>query len=103
MVFPPLAMGEGENMKIGEVQQRAATGLRVFDGKEKFPSSNSFQTLLALGIWLGAIHFDAVLVLFSLLFLPLSKSLLLVPSPPLSEDKEKITFFFWGLSFLKRC
>ncbi|KAK4790443.1 hypothetical protein SAY86_017747 [Trapa natans] len=71
-------MGGGKSVKLSEDQQGAETGLRVFDGKEEFPSGNSFDTLLALGIWLGAIHFDAVLVLFSLLFLSFSRALLVL-------------------------
>ncbi|KAI3409613.1 uncharacterized protein J3R85_019089 [Psidium guajava] len=50
----------------------------VFNGREQFPASNVLHTVTALLIWLGAIHFDAVLVLFSLLFLPLSKALLYI-------------------------
>ncbi|KAI4325721.1 hypothetical protein MLD38_031095 [Melastoma candidum] len=43
--------------------------MKVFDGRKEFPSSNVFHTVVALGIWLGAIHFNVLLVLFSLLFL----------------------------------
>ncbi|KAI3426627.1 uncharacterized protein J3R85_009825 [Psidium guajava] len=50
--------------------------LKVFNGREEFPSSNIWHTMVALGIWLGAIHFVALLVLFSLLFLSPSKALL---------------------------
>ncbi|KAK4791494.1 hypothetical protein SAY86_031907 [Trapa natans] len=69
-------MGGGENVNIREDRQGPEMGLRVFNGKEKFPSGNPLGTLLALGITLGAIHFVAVLVIFSLLFLPLSRSFL---------------------------
>ncbi|KAK4780953.1 hypothetical protein SAY87_017059 [Trapa incisa] len=75
---PPLTMGGGENVNIREDRQGPEMGLRVFNGKEKFPSGNPLGTLLALGITLGAIHFVAVLVIFSLLFLPLSRSFLLM-------------------------
>ncbi|XP_061341728.1 diacylglycerol O-acyltransferase 2D [Gastrolobium bilobum] len=50
---------------------------KVFRGREEFgDSSNLFSTILALALWLGAIHFNVALILFSLFFLPLSKSLL---------------------------
>ncbi|XP_054823727.1 diacylglycerol O-acyltransferase 2D [Prosopis cineraria] len=50
---------------------------KLFSGREEFgKSSNTFKQIVALAIWLGAIHFDAALVLFALLFLPLSKALL---------------------------
>lgn len=52
---------------------------KLFSGREEFgKSSNTFKQIVALAIWLGAIHFDAALVLFALLFLPLSKALLFV-------------------------
>ena len=50
---------------------------RVFKGREEF-ESNVLHSVVALGIWLGAIHFNVALFLFSLYFLPLSKSLLFV-------------------------
>jgi hypothetical protein len=50
---------------------------RVFKGREEF-ESNVLHTVVALGIWLGIIHFNVALLLFSLYFLPLSKSLLFV-------------------------
>jgi hypothetical protein len=63
---------------------------RVFKGREEF-ESNVLHAVVALGIWLGAIHFNVALLLFSLYFLPLSKSLLFAfwPFP-----------FFFFLSFL---
>ncbi|XP_027345038.1 diacylglycerol O-acyltransferase 2D-like [Abrus precatorius] len=56
----------------------AAEGETVFKGIEEFAdtSSNYFKSILALALWLGTIHFNAALVLFTLLFLPLSKALL---------------------------
>jgi hypothetical protein len=50
---------------------------RVFKGREEF-GSNLIHALVALGIWLGTIHFNIALLLISLLFLPLSKLLLSV-------------------------
>lgn len=63
----------GEESKVGEDRQKK---LRVFNGREEFPSPNIWHTMVALGIWLGGIHFVAVLVLFSLLFLSPSNALL---------------------------
>ncbi|KAK0603170.1 hypothetical protein LWI29_002154 [Acer saccharum] len=50
-------------------------GYREFKGKEEFPS-NVFYTTVALFIWLGIIHFLVLLVLFTVFFLPLTKSLI---------------------------
>ncbi|KAK0605731.1 hypothetical protein LWI29_030138 [Acer saccharum] len=50
-------------------------GYREFKGKEEFPS-NVFYTTVALFIWLGIIHFIVLLVLFTVFFLPLTKSLI---------------------------
>lgn len=55
---------------------------KVFLGSEEFSdssySSHPLKTILALALWLGAIHLNAALMFFSLLFLPLSKALLFV-------------------------
>ncbi|XP_004512296.1 diacylglycerol O-acyltransferase 2D [Cicer arietinum] len=49
---------------------------KVFNGRDEFTdSSNTFHSILALSLWLGAIHFIIGLVLFATFFLPLSKSL----------------------------
>ncbi|KAL3720683.1 hypothetical protein ACJRO7_005490 [Eucalyptus globulus] len=64
---------------MGKASQTVEDGLkklRVFNGREEFPSSNILHAIVVLGIWLGAIHLNAVLVLFSLLFLSPSKALL---------------------------
>lgn len=50
---------------------------RVFKGREEF-GSNLIHALVALGIWLGTIHFNIALLLISLLLLPLSKLLLVL-------------------------
>ncbi|GKV21856.1 hypothetical protein SLEP1_g31794 [Rubroshorea leprosula] len=76
-------------------------GYREFRGRDKFPST-TFLTILALSIWLGAIHFNAFLVLFSLFFLPLSKSLvvfglllvfMLIPIDPYNKYGRRLSRF----------
>lgn len=64
-----MALGDGE-----KDEQEHGHGYREYRANEEFPS-NIMQAMLALGIWLGAIHFNVVLVFFSVVFLPLSKSL----------------------------
>ncbi|VVA10110.1 PREDICTED: diacylglycerol [Prunus dulcis] len=51
--------------------------MAIFKGREKF-GSNALHTVVALGIWLGTIHFNVILVFFAILFLPLSKALLVI-------------------------
>lgn len=63
------------------VMEREEEGGRVFKGREEFGfGSNTFQAILALGIWLGAIHLNVAIVLFTFLVLPFSKALLSVLS-----------------------
>ncbi|KAG6701705.1 hypothetical protein I3842_07G000200 [Carya illinoinensis] len=50
---------------------------RVFKGAEEFESTR-MHSVVALGLWLGAIHFNVALLLVSLFFLPLSKALLVL-------------------------
>ncbi|KAK7386591.1 hypothetical protein VNO78_26924 [Psophocarpus tetragonolobus] len=50
---------------------------KVFDEFSLSESTNSFNTLSALALYLGTIHFNLALILFATFFLPLSKSLLL--------------------------
>nr|ADF57328.1 1,2-diacyl-sn-glycerol:acyl-CoA acyltransferase 2 [Euonymus alatus] len=50
-------------------------GITLFRGTEQFPSKK-MRTVVAMLIWLGAIHFNVALVLLSLVFLPLSKSIM---------------------------
>lgn len=52
-------------------------GYREYQGNEEFPS-NIMHTIVALGIWLGSIHFNVLLIIVSFTFFPLSISLLLV-------------------------
>ncbi|KAJ1434098.1 hypothetical protein SESBI_05662 [Sesbania bispinosa] len=52
---------------------------KVFHGNEEFAGSrNMFKTVVALVLYLGAIHFNVALILFAAFFLPLSKALLSV-------------------------
>ncbi|XP_022774859.1 diacylglycerol O-acyltransferase 2D-like isoform X2 [Durio zibethinus] len=62
-----------------ERDERKAAGLgpgyREFSGRHEFPS-NMMHGILAIGLWLWTIHFDALLLFLSLLFLPFSKFLM---------------------------
>ncbi|KAK7309434.1 hypothetical protein RJT34_06158 [Clitoria ternatea] len=50
---------------------------RVISGREEFGDSfNVLSSILAMALWLGAIHFNVALVIFAVFFLPFSKSLL---------------------------
>nr|ANN46865.1 diacylglycerol O acyltransferase 2C [Cuphea avigera var. pulcherrima] len=71
-------MGEEADVKMGEHMQKGQLGSRVFNGEKDFPSSNKLKTLLAVAIWLGSMHFDALLIISSLIFLPFSKALLVL-------------------------
>ncbi|RDX69001.1 Diacylglycerol O-acyltransferase 2D, partial [Mucuna pruriens] len=52
---------------------------KVFKGVEEFSESrNMFKKVLALVLYLGAIHFNLALIIFATFFLPLSKALMLV-------------------------
>ncbi|XP_058767741.1 diacylglycerol O-acyltransferase 2D-like [Vicia villosa] len=63
---------EDHRRSSGKVEEK------VFFGSDKFSdsSSNSLNTILALSLWLGTIHFIGAVVLFALFFLPFSKALL---------------------------
>ncbi|CAN6541354.1 unnamed protein product [Malus baccata var. baccata] len=57
-----------------EMKEEESQKMAVFKGREIF-GSNVLHMVLALGIWLGTIHFNAALVLFTIFFLPFSKAL----------------------------
>ncbi|XWS29406.1 hypothetical protein CRYUN_Cryun24cG0026800 [Craigia yunnanensis] len=61
---------EREEMKAAG----AGAGYREFSGRHEFPS-NMVHGMLAIVMWLGAIHFNTIFLLLSLLFLPFSKFL----------------------------
>ncbi|KAF3440912.1 hypothetical protein FNV43_RR19198 [Rhamnella rubrinervis] len=69
-------MGTEETNQYWDKDVNEDGGTTVIKGGEEFGSNVLFHTLVALGIWLGAIHFNVFLVLFSLVFLPFSKTLL---------------------------
>ncbi|EXB95101.1 Diacylglycerol O-acyltransferase 2 [Morus notabilis] len=52
--------------------------MKVFRGGSSYSYSSLLKTLVAISIWLGSIHFNALLLLLSLFFLPLSYSLLVL-------------------------
>lgn len=52
-------------------------GYREFNGRNEFPS-NMMNGVLAIVLWIGAMHFNALLLLLSSLFLPFSKFILFV-------------------------
>ncbi|KAA3475575.1 Diacylglycerol O-acyltransferase 2-like protein [Gossypium australe] len=55
----------------------AGSGYREFRGKDEFPS-NMLHGILAIAMWIGSVHFDIFLFLFSFLFLPFSKFLMVL-------------------------
>ncbi|KAL5557376.1 hypothetical protein UlMin_039612 [Ulmus minor] len=65
-----------ENTKVSSDVAGENDGERVFRGSPEFGST--VKALVAIAIWLGAIHFNIALVLFSFLLLPLSKFLLVL-------------------------
>jgi 2-acylglycerol O-acyltransferase 2 len=60
------------------MKEESTTVLRAREEDEN--DSNTMHTLVAVAIWLGGIHFNVVLVIFSLFFLPLSYSLVILGS-----------------------
>ncbi|RDX79176.1 Diacylglycerol O-acyltransferase 2D, partial [Mucuna pruriens] len=56
-----------------------AAAEKVIGGREEFGDSSSLlSVILAMVLWLGAIHFNITLIIFAVFFLPISKSLLFV-------------------------
>ncbi|KAK9285080.1 hypothetical protein L1049_024265 [Liquidambar formosana] len=63
-----------EESDVGRLQRSAVEKPpTMFRGTE----NSLIKTMAALAVWLGAIHFNVALVLFAILFLPLSKALVL--------------------------
>ncbi|GLU19635.1 hypothetical protein SLE2022_358730 [Rubroshorea leprosula] len=60
-----------------EEADRRISPSKEFRGREEFRST-VFHAILALTLWLGPIYFNVFLVLISLFFLPLSKSLVVI-------------------------
>ncbi|GLT29984.1 hypothetical protein SLA2020_048110 [Shorea laevis] len=91
-----------------EVDRRIPSS-KEFRGREEFRST-IFDAILALTLWLGPIYFNAFLVLISLFFLPLSKSLvviglllvfMLIPIDPYSKyDKQLARYCSVSVVFL---
>ena len=80
---------EREERKAAGPEPGLGSGYREFSGRHEFPS-NMVHGILAIGMWIGALHFNALLLLLSLLCLPFSKFLLYV-----------LFLFPWKLLFLK--
>jgi 2-acylglycerol O-acyltransferase 2 len=62
-------------------QTKESTGASDMGGSREFRAeehSNQFHSIIAMAIWLGAIHFNVALVLCSLIFLPPSLSLMVL-------------------------
>lgn len=57
-------------------EKEKSSSMKVFGGREE--GSSVFKTGVAIAIWLGAIHFNVLLLLLSFFFLPLSSSLLVL-------------------------
>ncbi|KAL4354126.1 hypothetical protein GQ457_06G034760 [Hibiscus cannabinus] len=60
-----------------EQKYTPGSGYRQFSGRTEFPS-NILHGVLACALWIGSMHFNVSVLLFSLLFLPFSKFLLVV-------------------------
>ncbi|XP_039064387.1 diacylglycerol O-acyltransferase 2D-like isoform X1 [Hibiscus syriacus] len=63
--------------RAGEQAYTPGPGYRQFSGRNEFPS-NILHGVLACALWIGSMHFNASVLLLSLLFLPFSKFLLVV-------------------------
>ena len=86
---------EREERKAAGPEPGLGSGYREFSGRHEFPS-NMVHGILAIGMWIGALHFNALLLLLSLLFLPFSKFLLYVLFLfPWKLLVFKYYFFFW--------
>lgn len=75
-----MAIGVLGQAALGTMAEEPATagagsGYREFRGKDEFPS-NMLHGILAIAMWIGSVHFDFFLLLFSFLFLPFSKFLM---------------------------
>ncbi|KDP24913.1 hypothetical protein JCGZ_24291 [Jatropha curcas] len=68
-----MAMAEEEKKK----QKNTNGELTIFKSREIYPT-NLIHAVVALGLWLGSIHFNFLLLFLSFLFLPFSKFLLVV-------------------------
>ncbi|XWS41374.1 hypothetical protein CRYUN_Cryun17cG0076200 [Craigia yunnanensis] len=68
---------EREERKAAGDEPGLGSGYREFSGRHEFPS-NMVHGILAIGMWIGAMHFNVLLLLLCLLFLPFSKFLLVL-------------------------
>lgn len=66
---------DGDGIRNKEEEEEEVS---ILGGEEQLGFIALLRTVTAMAIWLGAIHFNVALLLFSLFFLPLSYSLLLV-------------------------
>ncbi|XWS41378.1 hypothetical protein CRYUN_Cryun17cG0076500 [Craigia yunnanensis] len=68
---------EREVRKAAGHEPGLGSGYREFSGRHEFPS-NMVHGVLAIGMWIGAMHFNVSLLLLSFLFFPFSKFLLVL-------------------------
>lgn len=93
-----MAMGTEETNQFLDKVVSEDGGVTVIKNREEFGSNVLFHTVAALVIWLGTIHFNVFLVLFSLLFLPFSRTLLFVlPQPFATLTSSTVYLFIWVL------
>ena len=81
-------MGAGTNgLANGAARgERAGDGTAVFRGTAYSP----LRTTVALALWLGAIHFNAFLVLASLFLFPRRVAALYAPPPPIPPPRSPL-------------